>query len=89
MPLNYCLNTLVSRTKKEPTVTFPPIHFMGDKNDMDANTWKNQHLNQQFPQVFTKATITVKNTTTPSANPSMLQQATKSPKEDKTTRLLK
>ena len=84
--LNYSLNALVNRTKKETTVAFPIKHFMND-NDMDADTWKQHRLQQLFPHIFAKkpATATVP---APAVLPS-ITQATKDPKEDETNRLLK
>ena len=83
--LNYCLNALVSRTKKETTVTFPVTHFMND-SDPDANAWKLQRLKQQFPTIFEakpKATTKI----TPPQDPVTLQHTNTS--DDDTTRLLK
>ena len=88
--LNYCLNALVSRNKKEPTVTFPVTHFM-DNSNSDANAWKLQRLKQQFPLIFdtsTQATAPAKPAATPSP-PLPTVQHTKPSNEDETTRLLK
>jgi hypothetical protein len=83
--LNYCVNALVNRNKKDVTVTFPITHFMGDIEE-DANTWKKQRLHQLFPKIFESKPTTVPS---PSALPPTITQATTDPKEDETTRLLK
>lgn len=82
--LNYCVNALASRTKKDITVTFPIKHFMGDIED-DANAWKQQCLQQQFPQSFA-----TNQTASPVPAPSVptVKQATKDLTEDETTQLV-
>ena len=95
--LNYCMNVLVNRTKKEITNTFSLQHFMGD-NDEDAHTWKQQRLQQQFPTIFDTnqgvrtPEITQPNPATkPAATPqkSEAKPSIEDPKDDETTRLLK
>ena len=83
--LNYCVNALVSRNKKDISVTFPIKHFIGDI-DEDANTWKQQRLQQLFPHIFVSEATKVPS---PSAPTPTITQATTDPKVDETTRLLK
>ena len=92
--LNYCLNTLVNRTKKDITVTFPLKHFMGD-SEPDANTWKKQRLQQLFPTIFknhlqppstTASTVPPATASTPTSSTT---STSKSTTDDETTRLLK
>jgi hypothetical protein len=50
--IRYCVNALVTTTKKTTSVGFPLAWYTGQHVDQDAERWKKQRLEQQFPTIF-------------------------------------
>ena len=48
----YCVNALVTTTKKTNTVGFPLAWYTGQHVDQDAERWKKHRLEQHFPTIF-------------------------------------